>query len=110
MAIILMDAQRAAKVALKEERTRDAALAMQEYKAEELAVRANIARLKTVRFAKEVASRQDTKTKEQAKEDDCAGSTNPTKSLSTSVHGRASRRLEVQRRRVRSRVDPQSSN
>ena len=50
-------AQRAAKVALKEERARDAALAMREYKAEELAVRANTARLKVVRLAKEAASR-----------------------------------------------------
>jgi hypothetical protein len=58
MATILMDPQqRAAKVALKEERAQDAALAMREYKTKELAVRANAARLKVVRLAKEAASR-----------------------------------------------------
>ena len=41
--------------AKKEERARDAALAMREYEAEKLAVHANTARLRALRLAKEAA-------------------------------------------------------
>lgn len=62
--VSLMDAaQRAVKVALKEERARDAALAMREYEAEEFAVRANTARLEVVDLAREAAGRCHTKAK-----------------------------------------------
>jgi hypothetical protein len=67
MATILKTAQRAAMTA-KEERALDAALAMREHEAEKLAVRANTARLRALRLAKEAGNRQHTKTKEAAKE------------------------------------------
>lgn len=45
--------QRSATAAKKDERARDAALAMREYEAEKLAVHANTARLRALRLAKE---------------------------------------------------------
>lgn len=45
--------QRSAMAAKKDERVRDAALAMREYEAEKLAVHANTARLRALRLAKE---------------------------------------------------------
>jgi hypothetical protein len=45
--------QRSAMAAKKDERARDAALAMREYEAEKLAVHANTARLRALRLAKE---------------------------------------------------------
>ena len=51
MAIASKD--RTMKAAMKEERARDAELAMREYEAERLAVRANTARLRALRLAQE---------------------------------------------------------
>jgi hypothetical protein len=69
MATISKNAQqRAAMAAMKEERARDAALAMREYEAEKLAVRAKTARLRALRLAKEAADRQHSKTKEIGKD------------------------------------------
>jgi hypothetical protein len=45
--------QRSAMAAKKDERARDAALAMREYEAEKLAVHANTARLRALRLAKD---------------------------------------------------------
>lgn len=45
--------QRSAMAVKKDERARDAALAMREYEAEKLAVHANTARLRALRLAKE---------------------------------------------------------
>jgi hypothetical protein len=53
----------------KEERARDAALAMREYEANKLALRTNTARLRALRLAKEAETRQHTKTKEAVTED-----------------------------------------
>ena len=51
---MLKDAeQRSTMAAKKDERVRDAALAMREYEAEKLAVHANTARLRALRLAKE---------------------------------------------------------
>ncbi len=47
------DPQRAQKAAAREARARDAALAMRDYQAEVLAVRARTARLRALRLAKE---------------------------------------------------------
>ena len=60
--------ERSAKSAMKAERERDAALAMKEYEAEKLAVRARTARLRALRLAKEAGSRPQPqkKTKKQA--------------------------------------------
>jgi len=44
---------RTMKAAMKEERARDAVLAMREYEAESLAVRAKTARLRALRLAQE---------------------------------------------------------
>jgi hypothetical protein len=62
------NAQQRAVMTAKEERARDAALAMREYEANKLAVRTNTARLRALRLAKEAETRQHTKTKEAAKE------------------------------------------
>jgi hypothetical protein len=59
--------QRAATAAMKQERVRDAALAMREYEAERLAVRANIARLRALRLAKEAGNSHHVKTKQPAR-------------------------------------------
>ena len=63
------NAQQRSVMTAKEERTRDAALAMREYEANKLAVRTNTARLRAIRLAKEAETRQHTKTKEAATED-----------------------------------------
>jgi hypothetical protein len=63
------NAQQRAVMTAKEERARDAALAMREYEANKLAVRTNTARLRALRLAKEAETRQHTKTKEAATED-----------------------------------------
>ena len=47
------DPQRAQKAAIRDARARDAALAMRDYQAELLAVRARTARLRALRLAKE---------------------------------------------------------
>jgi hypothetical protein len=66
MATILKNApQRAAMAAIKEDRARDAALAMREYEAERLAVHAKTVRLRALRLAKEAENRQPTKTTNQ---------------------------------------------
>jgi hypothetical protein len=63
------NAQQRSAMTAKEERGRDAALAMREYEANKLAVRTNTARLRAIRLAKEAETRQHTKTKEAAIED-----------------------------------------
>ena len=63
------NAQQRSAITAKEERARDAALAMREYEANKLAVRTNTARLRAIRLAKEAETRQHTKTKEAAIED-----------------------------------------
>lgn len=60
---------RAARTALKEERARDAALAMQEYEAERRAILANTERLRALRLAQEAGNRLQKKSKEQVKKD-----------------------------------------
>ncbi len=69
MATTLKNAQQRAAMTAKEERARDAALAMREYEANKLAVRTNTARLRALRLAKEAENRQHTNTKEAAKKD-----------------------------------------
>jgi hypothetical protein len=49
----MVTASKAMKAAMKEERARDAELAMREYEAERLAVRAKTARLRALRLAQE---------------------------------------------------------
>ena len=61
MATMLKKARQRAAMTAKEERARDAALAMREYQAEKLAVRAKTARLRALRLAKETENRQHTK-------------------------------------------------
>jgi hypothetical protein len=61
MTTTVKDARQRASVAAKEERARDAALAMQEYKAEQLAIRIKTARLRALRLAKETENRDHTK-------------------------------------------------
>ena len=63
------NAQQRSAMTAKEERARDAALAMREYEANKLAVRTNTARLRALRLAKEAETRQHTKTKEASIED-----------------------------------------
>jgi len=63
MVTTLKNAQRQAAVAAKEERARDAALAMQEYEAERLNIEVKTARLRALRLAKEVEERTHTKAK-----------------------------------------------
>ncbi len=58
MATILKSAQQRAAMAAKEERARDAALAMREYVAENLAIDVKTARLRARRLAKEARDRQ----------------------------------------------------
>jgi hypothetical protein len=60
------NAQQRTAMTAKEERARDAALAMREYEANKLAVRTNTARLRALRLAKEAETRQHTKTKQAA--------------------------------------------
>jgi hypothetical protein len=62
------NAQQRAVMTAKEERARDAALAMREYEANKLAVRTNTARLRALRLAREAETGQHTKTKEAATE------------------------------------------
>jgi len=50
--------QRATAMAAKEQRARDAELAMHEYEAEQLAIRANTERLRALRLAKEAADQE----------------------------------------------------
>jgi hypothetical protein len=69
MATMLKNAQQRAAMTAKEERARDAALAMREYDANQLAVRTKTARLRALRLAKEAENRQYTNTKEVAKDD-----------------------------------------
>jgi len=59
--------QRSAAAAVKAERALDKVAAMQEYEAEELALRANTARLRALRLAREAESTQDTSTPQPAK-------------------------------------------
>jgi hypothetical protein len=63
MATALKSAQQRAVMAAKEERARDAALAMQEYEAEKLAIRVKTARLRALRLAKEAETNARTKRK-----------------------------------------------
>ena len=56
MVTTLKNAQQRAATAAKEERARDAALAMQEYEAEKLAIGIKTARLRALRLAKEAES------------------------------------------------------
>jgi hypothetical protein len=61
MATISKDAQqRSAAAAVKAERALDKVAAMQEYEAEQIALRANTARLRALRLAKEVGNAPDT--------------------------------------------------
>ena len=69
MATIMKTAQQRTATAMKEERARGAALAMKEYEAEQLAVRANTARLRALRLAKEAGNTQPAKTKAPARDD-----------------------------------------
>jgi hypothetical protein len=63
------NAQQRTAMTAKEERARDAALAMREYEANKLAVRTNTARLRALRLAKEAETGSHTKTKQAATED-----------------------------------------
>jgi hypothetical protein len=63
MATTLKNAQQRATMAAKEECARDAALAMQEYEAEKLAIGIKTARLRALRLAKEAESNERTKRK-----------------------------------------------
>ena len=58
MATTLKNARQRATMAAKEERARDAALAMQEYEAEKLAIGIKTARLRALRLAKEPESNE----------------------------------------------------
>jgi hypothetical protein len=58
MATTLKNARQRATMAAKEERARDAALAMQEYEAEKLAIGIKTARLRALRLAKEAESNE----------------------------------------------------
>ena len=69
MATILKNARQRAALAAREERARDAALAMREYAAERLAIEAKTARLRALRVAKEAEGREPTKTKKLGNED-----------------------------------------
>jgi hypothetical protein len=63
MATTLKNAQQLASMAAKEERARDAVLAMQEYEAEKLAIGVRTARLRALRLAKEAETSEHTKRK-----------------------------------------------
>jgi hypothetical protein len=68
MATTSKDAQqRSAAVAVKAERALDKLAAMREYEAEEIALRANTARLRALRLAKEAENMQDPNTQQPAK-------------------------------------------
>ena len=60
MTTTLKNVQQRASIAAKEERARDAALAMQEYEAERVAIRVKTARLRALRLAKEAEIREHT--------------------------------------------------
>jgi len=60
---------RATRDAMKEDRARDAALAMQEYEAGKRAVLANTERLRALRLANEAGGEAPKKTKKTAKKD-----------------------------------------
>jgi hypothetical protein len=59
MANKLDEQQRAVRVASKQDRERDAAIAMQEYEAEKVAVLARTAKLRAIRLANEAAVQAD---------------------------------------------------
>ena len=59
MANKLDEQQRAIRVASKQDRERDAAIAMQEYEAEKVAVLARTAKLRAIRLANEAAVQAD---------------------------------------------------
>jgi len=61
MATTVKNAQQRAAMAAKEERARDAALAMREYQAEKLAIGINTARLRALRLAREADTSERTK-------------------------------------------------
>ena len=63
MVTTLKNAQQRAATAAKEERARDAALAMQEYEAEKVAIGVKTGRLRALRLAKEAENREHTKRK-----------------------------------------------
>jgi len=63
MATTLKNAKQQAATAAKEERARDAALAMQEYEAEKLTIGIKTARLRALRLGKEAESNKRTKRK-----------------------------------------------
>ena len=63
MKTTLKNAQQLASIAAKEERARDAALAMQEYQAEKLAIGVKTERLRALRLAKEAEASERTKRK-----------------------------------------------
>jgi hypothetical protein len=63
MTTTLKTAQQRASIAAKEERARDAALAMQEYEAEKVAIGVKTGRLRALRLAKEAEKREHTKRK-----------------------------------------------
>jgi len=63
VATLLKNAEQRPATTAKEERARDAALAMQEYEAEKLAICAKTARLRALRLAKEAEARERTSTK-----------------------------------------------
>jgi hypothetical protein len=68
MATTSKDAQqRSAAAAVKAERALDKVAAMQEYEAEELALRANTERLRALRLAKEAEDMQSASTQQPAK-------------------------------------------
>ncbi len=71
MATMLKTAKQRAAMTAKEERTRDAALAMQEYEAEKLAVRTKTARLRALRLSREAENKQCTNKKEAVKAGRC---------------------------------------
>jgi hypothetical protein len=54
-----IEKQRAARIASKQDRERDAVIAMQEYEAEKVAVLAKTARLRAMRIAKEANTKAD---------------------------------------------------
>jgi hypothetical protein len=58
---------RAAQVAAREERARDAALAMQQYEADKLAILDKTARLRALRLAKQAADAVQPKSKKPIK-------------------------------------------
>jgi hypothetical protein len=58
MTTTLKNARQRAAMAAKEERARDAALAMQEYEAEKLAIGIKTGRLRALRLAKEAESNE----------------------------------------------------